>query len=183
MRDRYVVNLAHLAMHKPRWLVGANLSKSKLWLVSAYGVICKRGAFAWQRNYLAERYKTKLDKSLEAVAYTNHKTVTGIEHILYSILDLRIAEECVDKFSRAFGFVTAWETAGNSYHLAVFDSLCKFVYAVFHILCRKVSDNEYFSFTAVSVECGSHIVFAVSTGEYGDKYLRLCDSAGSLVDK
>ena len=30
VRDRYVVNLAHLAVHKPRRLVGANLSKSKL---------------------------------------------------------------------------------------------------------------------------------------------------------
>ena len=48
---------------------------------------------------LAVRYKAKLDKSLEAVAYAEHQAVTAVKKLLYCLADFRVAECCGNKLA------------------------------------------------------------------------------------
>ena len=62
-----------------------------------YLVECQRRGVGFHVNYLAVRHKTQLDKRLEAVAYTQHQTVTLLQKLVYSVLELWIAQERNDE--------------------------------------------------------------------------------------
>ena len=117
MGYRDIVDIADLAAAEPRGLVRAYPRQSELRLMTTDRVVCQCGAFGGKRYDLSKRYKTQLDESLEAVADTDHQTVTGVQHFLNSVLYPRVAEESIDELRRALRLVTAGESAGEHNHL------------------------------------------------------------------
>ena len=75
VRDRNVVDLANPCVHKPRRIVRANSRSDYSRLMSADSVERKSRTALVRINYLSVRNKTELDKCLEAVTNTRHKTV------------------------------------------------------------------------------------------------------------
>ena len=67
--------------------------------MSADCVVSKSGAVNIGVNNLAVGNKTELDKSLEAVADTEHKTVAVFKKVCNSLLDFGISEECGNEFT------------------------------------------------------------------------------------
>ena len=62
--------------------------------MSAYGVKGQCGVSGLNINNFAERHKAKLDKCLEAVADTQHKTVTVFKKLVYGVGNSGISEGC-----------------------------------------------------------------------------------------
>ena len=133
-------------------------------------------------NYLAVRHKPQLDKRLEAVAYTQHQTVTLLQKLVYSVLELWIAQERNDELRASLRLVTAAETARQHDYLRLlylaFHSVHRLSYSV-HI---QISYNQRVYLCACALKYSRRVVFAVRAGEYRYKHPRLSrlDSRGEL---
>ena len=134
----------------------------------------RRRVFLKRRNF-SVRYKSQFYQCLEAVAYTQNKSVAFFQKVFDAFLDVRVGKYSRDKFPRTVRFVRAAEAAGDCKYLTLVDCLCNFLDAVHDILARKVFQNEGIcQSTGVFKPCGS-IVFAVVTREYRNKYARFCN--------
>ena len=122
---------------------------------------------------LAEGNKTKLDKCLEAVADTAHKTVTVVEKVCYCFFYSSISEECCNKLSRTVRLVTTGETAGDEDHLSILNTLSKVLNALSNCVSCKVLYNDNLSLCTCVHHSLCAVVFAVCAGECRDDYLGL----------
>ena len=120
-------------------------------------------------------YKSELNKRLEAVADTEHKTVAVFEQVVNRVRDSRVAEGCGDKLARAVGLVTAGEAAGNHNHLRFSDDFFHSLYSFLNAALGEVLNNQKLCLSACLFERAGGVYLAVCAREYGDKYLRLCD--------
>ena len=62
-------------------------------------VKCKCWVICFKLTNFAVRYKSKLDKCLETIADTEHKTVTLIEKSCDCLADSWVSESCCDKLT------------------------------------------------------------------------------------
>ena len=76
---------------------------------------------------------------------------------------------------KGFG-VTTGKTAGYKYHLRAVDAFCERPDALRDALGCQIVDNEYFRHRSGISQSFGCVVFAVRTGEYGDKHPWLCAS-------
>ena len=79
--------------------------------MSCDSVKCKCWRIVSHINNLAVWNKSEFNKCLEAVTYTEHKAVTILQKVMYSISQTWISEERYDKLTTAVRFVTATESA------------------------------------------------------------------------
>ena len=124
-------------------------------------------------NDLSERDKSELDKSLEAVADTAHKSVTLFEKLCNLLLNSGVAEKCRYKLARSVRLVTAGEAAGDKDDLRLLHLLGKLVNASCNTVGCKVVDNKYLSLCPCVGRRLSGVILAVCAGEYGNKNMRL----------
>ena len=94
--------------------------------MSADVIECKRGAVRCHVADLTERYKTELNKSLEAVADTESKTVSVIKEIRDGICDTTVSEGSCNELTGTFRFVTCREAAGDHHDVCFTDLSSKF---------------------------------------------------------
>ena len=173
------MDIAHLAAVEPRALVGSDTGIYHHGLMAVDGIECQCGSIVCHVDYLAVGHKSQLDKCLEAVADTQHKTVTVPEEVVNSVLYLGVAEECCDELSASLGLVTAAEAAGDHNDLGASYCSLEVANALLDIACGQVADNDYLGLSACLLKGTGSIVLAVCSREYGDKHSGLCDLCGS----
>ena len=120
---------------------------------------------------LTIRNQAKLDECLEAIADTEHQTITGIQKTADFFFYARIAEHSCDKFTRTIWLITTAETAWKHNNLRLLNTLDDSCDRFFNSSRRKVAYYQRLCFGASSFPSSSRIIFAISTWEYWDKYL------------
>ncbi len=93
--------------------------------MSAYGVERKGRGVVSHVDYISERNKPQLDKSLETIAYAQHKTVAIVEQIVNGVLYARITEECGNELARTVRLVASGKAPGYHDYLGLLNSLFK----------------------------------------------------------
>ena len=172
--DRNVLNVTDVAKREPRRHIRCNARSYDLRLVARDVVEGKSRAGCIGIDDLTVGNESELDKSLEAVTDTAHKTVAVIKKLGDRALDLCTAEERGNELARSVRLVTAGEAAGNEDSLGLSDLLSEGLCASADTLFSEVVDNEDLGLSTCISYCLSRIELAVSTREYGNKNLRLC---------
>ena len=91
------VDIAHIAARKPRRKARSNARANQAALMATDGVKRKRGSLGRCRNDIAIGNQAQLDKSLEAIANTQHQTIALLKQLTYRFGNGGRTEECRDE--------------------------------------------------------------------------------------
>ena len=138
--------------------------------MTGYVVKCERRCVRRLLAYISERHKPQLDQRLEAVAYTQSKTVALIEHLHDRLRYCGIAEGGGDEFTAAVRLVAAAESARECDYLSLLYRLDELLCALFYVACALIAYDKGACDRARPFKRTSGVVFAVGAGEHGNEY-------------